>query len=286
MPELPEVETVRRGLARRLRGKRIETFEIHSQAANRQSSDRPLSSVRGATIIDIRRRGKFLWFVLNRDFALMGHLGMSGQMVLSPKTAPLQKHMRIRMDYGDRKRDFRFIDQRTFGWMAIDNLVPSDEGEIPRSFLRIARDPFDPRFDRDGTIARIRKSRSEIKRVLLDQKIISGIGNIYADEALWLAKVHPQTLAFQLSDAQLRSILASVVKVMERAIAKGGTSFDDLYIDVNGESGYFEISLNAYGKEGDPCRRCRTPIRRIAFANRSSHFCPKCQVKSRRKGGQ
>ena len=286
MPELPEVETVRRGLSKRLTGKRIKEFEVLSNAANRQSTDLPLSSVLGAKILDIRRRGKFLWFVLDRDFALMGHLGMSGQMVLSLKNEELHKHTRIRMDYGDKKRDFRFIDQRTFGWMAIDNLVESDDGQIPRSFARIARDPFDPKFDQNKVIARMRKSNSQIKKVLLDQNVISGIGNIYADEALWLAKIHPETHAINLSEGDVKKILTSVVKVMKRAIEKGGTSFDDLYIDVNGESGYFEISLNAYGRDGESCRRCRTMIRRIPFANRSSHFCPKCQVKSRRKGGQ
>mgnify|MGYP006266823755 FL=1 len=277
MPELPEVETVRRGLSTELPGKKIKKFDLVHPGGNRQGSDRPWKEINGARIIEIKRRGKFLWLVLDRDCALVGHLGMSGQMLIRPKTAEYEKHLRIRIDYGDKKNEFRFVDQRTFGWMALDDLVASPEGLIPRSFARIAFDIFDPEFDRDKVISRIRRSKSQIKRVLLDQGIISGIGNIYADEALWLAKIHPEQTADRLSEAEIRTILNSVRRVMKRAVARGGTSFDDLYINVNGESGYFEISLNAYGREGDPCRRCRTAIRRISFANRSSHFCPRCQ---------
>lgn len=279
MPELPEVETVRRGLARAMPGKRIVKLDILHKGGNRQSSDRPLHSVDGAKIIDIKRRGKFLWFVLDRDFALVGHLGMSGQMLICPREKPAEKHLRIRIDYGDKKREFRFVDQRTFGWMAIDELVRVNRRKIPRSFLRIAPDIFDPEFDRDSVIARIKRSRSQIKKVLLDQSILSGIGNIYADEALWLSKIHPERRADRLSDDEIRTILRSVRYVMTRALARGGTSFDDMYINVNGESGYFEISLNAYGREDEPCRRCHRLIRRIAFANRSTHYCPQCQPK-------
>ncbi|MEY3736591.1 MAG: bifunctional DNA-formamidopyrimidine glycosylase/DNA-(apurinic or apyrimidinic site) lyase [Actinomycetota bacterium] len=277
MPELPEVETVRRGLARHLPGKRISRLEVVHRGGNRQSSELPLPSVKGATIIDIQRRGKFLWFVLDRDYALVGHLGMSGQMLITPRDRPDEKHLRIRIDYGDQKREFRFIDQRTFGWMAIDSLVKVGRKKLPQSFLRIAPDIFDSEFDRASVIARMSRSKSEIKRVLLDQGIVSGIGNIYADEALWLSKIHPERRADALREEEIRSILRSVRYVMTRALARGGTSIDDLYINVNGESGYFAISLNAYGREDEPCRRCRTLIRRIAFANRSTHYCPQCQ---------
>lgn len=286
MPELPEVETVRSGLARWLPGKKIAHIEVVHKGGNRQSSDRPFSAIEGATIVDIKRRGKFLWFVLDRDCALVGHLGMSGQMLIRPKTSPDEKHLRIRIDCGDRKRELRFVDQRTFGWMAIDELVSTDLGEIPRSFQRIALDIFDPNFDRTAVIARIRRSKSQIKKVLLDQGIISGIGNIYADEALWLAKIHPERQADLLSESEVRAILRAVRQVMKRAISRGGTSFDDLYINVNGESGYFDISLNVYGREGETCRRCRERIRRIAFTNRSSHFCPRCQKPPRNKVAQ
>ena len=188
---------------------------------------------------------------------------MSGQMLICPREKPAEKHLRIRIDYGDKKREFRFVDQRTFGWMAIDELVRVNRRKVPRSFLRIAPDIFDPEFDRDSVIARIKRSRSQIKKVLLDQGILSGIGNIYADEALWLSKIHPERRADRLSDDEIRTILRSVRYVMTRALARGGTSFDDMYINVNGESGYFEISLNAYGREDEPCRRCHRLIRRL-----------------------
>ena len=279
MPELPEVETVRRGLSGELTGKTIRHFDLVHPGGNRQRSDRPWQEINGAKIIEIKRRGKFLWFALDRNFALVGHLGMTGQMLIRPKSAAPEKHLRIRIDYGDKKNEFRFVDQRIFGWMAIDELVESSQGLIPRSFAKVALDIFDPEFDRDKVISRIRRSKSQIKPVLLDQGIISGIGNIYADEALWLAKIHPERISDGLSEAEIRTILNSVKRVMKRALNRGGTSFDDLYVNVNGESGYFQVSLNVYGREGDPCRRCQTAIRRIAFANRSSHFCPTCQKK-------
>jgi len=285
VPELPEVETVRLGLLPWLVGKKIKKVEVLHKGANRKSTDRPLISANGARIIDVRRRGKFLWFVLDRDFALVGHLGMSGQMLIRPKISPREKHLRLRIDLGDKKLEFRFVDQRTFGWMAIDDLVEKDGVNIPRSMVNIAPDVFSKEFNINKSIERMRKSSSQIKKVLLDQGIVSGIGNIYADEALWGAKIHPERKAKSLTEVEVRNLISSVKAVMKRALKAGGTSFDDLYINVNGESGYFELSLNAYGREDEPCRRCHTQIRRIAFANRSSHFCPSCQQKSGRKRG-
>ena len=281
MPELPEVETVRAGLEKHVVGKKVnDVKQLHPRALRNDSLSK-LNIFKNAKIKAVKRRGKFMWLEFNRPEVLVAHLGMSGQFKIQKAGSEYETHLRANFELSGGK-EMRFIDQRTFGWLCVDQLIDG----VPRVVTHIAPDLFDLKFDKKKVVSEIAKKRGQIKKVILDQGVVSGIGNIYADEALWLAKVHPQTLAFQLSDAQLRSILASVVKVMERAIAKGGTSFDDLYIDVNGESGYFEISLNAYGKEGDPCRRCRTPIRRIAFANRSSHFCPKCQLKSRRKGGQ
>lgn len=277
MPELPEVETVRRGLTPVLTGRRIREIEALHPRAVRATSKLPLSAAAGARIEGIERRGKFLWFRLNRDFSLVGHLGMSGQMLIVPKKTPLQKHARARMDFGDRKFEFRFIDQRTFGWLSIDPLEESEFGELPQPCLHIAPDVFEPEFNKKLVTAIIRRSNSQIKKVLLNQEIVSGIGNIYADEALWYSQIHPERRASSLSDSEVLEILRSVKKVMKRALVAGGTSFDDLYINVNGESGYFEVSLRAYGREGEPCTRCGTPIRRIAFANRSSHFCPHCQ---------
>lgn len=279
MPELPEVETVRRGLEKWVIGKKIKRIEMVHKGGNRATTFAPLSVAQGAKIRKMKRRGKFLWFDLNRDFALVAHLGMSGQFIIQDKKAPDEKHLRVRIDCGDRRRELRFIDQRTFGWVAIDQLVPEATAEIPTSFSRIARDIFDPEFDREKVMSSIAKKQSAIKRVLLDQSVMSGVGNIYADEALWLAKIHPERIARSLQTSEVDSILKAVKKVMSAALKQGGTSFDDLYINVNGESGYFDVELEAYGQDGEPCSRCGCEIRRIRFGNRSSHFCPRCQTK-------
>ncbi|MFM8502606.1 MAG: bifunctional DNA-formamidopyrimidine glycosylase/DNA-(apurinic or apyrimidinic site) lyase [Actinomycetota bacterium] len=288
MPELPEVETVRRGLEPWLTGKRIRQVEIFHPRALRKGSTIPFDSIVGARIERVDRRGKFLWFVLDRDIALVGHLGMSGQMLASPRKAQPEKHLRARIDFGDKKREFRFIDQRTFGWLSVESLVSNDYGLLPECCSHIAPDIFSEEFDEREVIAKIRGRKVEIKKALLNQEILSGIGNIYADEALWYAKIHPETPASKLSEIELKAIFKAVRRVMRSALKQGGTSFDDLYINVNGESGYFEVSLRAYGREDEPCRRCGTFIRRITFANRSSHFCPKCQrkkgVKARSRG--
>lgn len=283
MPELPEVETVRRGLSPILSGKRINKIEVFHPRAVRAASKLPLEVVNGARIEAVERRGKFLWFRLNREFSLIGHLGMSGQMLIVPKNSPLQKHARARIDFGDRKNELRFIDQRTFGWLSADPLIETENSVLPEPCSHIAADIFSSEFDKKLTIAKIQQSNAQIKKVLLNQEIMSGIGNIYADEALWYSKIHPERIASSLSERELADILRSVKKVMNRALQAGGTSFDDLYINVNGESGYFEVSLRAYGREDEPCSRCATAIRRIAFANRSSHFCPRCQTAPRRR---
>ena len=281
MPELPEVETVRRGLSPWLSGKRIKSIQSLHPRAMRTGSTLPLNLVVGARIKGVERCGKFLWFVLDRDLALVGHLGMSGQMLISGKNTPLERHVRARLDFGDRSKEMRFVDQRTFGWISVDPLIECDYGIRPESFAHIAPDIFDPKFDQESVIQIMKQRKVEIKKVLLNQEIVSGIGNIYADEALWYARIHPERRANSLTDSEFKSLFKSVRKVMAKALEQGGTSFDDLYINVNGESGYFEVSLKAYGREDEPCRRCRTPIRRISFANRSSHFCPNCQLKNR-----
>lgn len=280
MPELPEVETVRRGLAPWLSGRRIKSISKLHPRATRSGSNLKLEHVVGAKITSVERRGKFLWFVLDRDFALVGHLGMSGQMLISPKKSPLERHVRARMDFGDRSRELRFIDQRTFGWLSVDRIVEGRFGRRPESFAHIAPDIFDCEFNEVSVIAIMKKRSIQIKKALLNQEILSGVGNIYADEALWYARIHPERVANTLTDEEFKLLFKSIRKVMVKALEQGGTSFDNLYINVNGESGYFEVSLKAYGREGEPCRRCRTPIRRIMFANRSSHYCPTCQLKS------
>ena len=279
MPELPEVETVRRGLEPWVVGKKIKSIEMLGNGGNRSTTFAPFSAVEGAKIRSMNRRGKFLWFEINRNLALVAHLGMSGQFIIQEKKAPDEKHLRARIDCGDRRRELRFIDQRTFGWIAIDQLVLDEEMEIPTSFKRIARDIFDPKFDREKVVSTVLRKKSAIKPVLLDQQVMSGVGNIYADEALWLAKIHPERVAQSLHREEVEKILKAVEKVMSAALKQGGTSFDYLYINVNGESGYFDVELEAYGQEGEPCSRCGFEIRRISFGNRSSHFCPRCQPK-------
>mgnify|MGYP003348885351 FL=1 len=279
MPELPEVETVRRGLAQWLPGKKItEVLVLHPRATNSRSIA-PLTQLSGARIETIQRRGKFLWFTLNRPYVVLAHLGMSGQFLIEQRSSQPSSHTRVRFTVNDRRRELRFIDQRTFGWIALDSLTDG----APTSINHIARDIFDPQFRRDDIIENLRMRSTSIKAALLNQEIMSGIGNIYADESLWQAEIHPERVASSLSSKDISRLMDCVKTVMSQALDVGGTSFDDLYINVNGESGYFDVELSAYGQEGEPCPRCGTEIKRIAFANRSSHFCPKCQRKPRVK---
>ena len=274
MPELPEVETVRAGLARHVSGKRIELVEQLHPRALRADSLNTLKIFKGAKIKEVKRRGKFMWFEFDRPEVLVAHLGMSGQFKIQSIKSQRESHLRACFTLSN-KKEMRFIDQRTFGWLAVDHLVNA----VPNLVSHIALDLFDPNFDKRATMIRISKSKAQIKKVILDQSIVSGIGNIYADEALWRAKIHPESISAELTSTQILNVLTAAQKVMERALKAGGTSFDDLYINVNGESGYFERSLAVYGREGEPCRRCGSEILRIAFANRSSRLCPACQTR-------
>ena len=272
MPELPEVETVRRGLHANLLGQKIIRAEqLHPRALNPKSVAN-LDALIGAKVVDTRRRGKFLWLVLDRPFVLVAHLGMSGQFLINPTDA---RHTRalFHLRRGLKTSALHFNDQRTFGWVSVEE---SHDG-IPSSVQKIARDPFDPEFNLAEVVTNIRRRNLSIKTALLNQNILSGVGNIYADESLWLAKIHPERRADQMRTTDISRVIGSAQTVMSEALQVGGTSFDELYINVNGESGYFDISLNAYGREGKACPRCGTAIARIKFANRSSHFCPKCQ---------
>ena len=277
MPELPEVETVRLGLSHLLTGFTFRSAQDLHPRVLKPASLAPLSSVVGSRIKSINRRGKFLWFELDRDFALVAHLGMSGQFLVSQKDRPTPGHIRahFRLSRGFSNREVVFNDRRTFGWLSVEQLTNG----IPQSALHIAVDPFDTLFDRTAVIALIKSRKAEIKSVLLNQEIMSGVGNIYADESLWRAKIHPETPACDLSVRKIGALVDAAKTVMAEAIEAGGTSFDALYINVTGESGYFKMSLAAYGQEHQPCPRCAREIRRIAFTSRSSHFCPKCQVK-------
>ncbi|GAA1691240.1 bifunctional DNA-formamidopyrimidine glycosylase/DNA-(apurinic or apyrimidinic site) lyase [Microbacterium sediminicola] len=299
MPELPEVEVVRAGLTPAVTGATVQAVTIADaraltrHVAGAADFERALT---GRVLEQPARRGKFLWIPLgveaaeSRPRALIGHLGMSGQLLLRQSGAPEVRHERVRLDihhsvHGELA--VVFVDQRTFGSLAVDTLVPTPDGaaagwgtsraELPSQVAHIARDPLDAAFPDAAFRAAVARKDSAIKRVLLDQTVISGVGNIYADEALWAARVHPETPARALSTRTVNRLLAKIRAVMARALAEGGTSFDAQYVNVNGQSGYFSRSLNVYGRGGAPCPRCGTPLVRVAFTNRSSHFCRRCQ---------
>jgi formamidopyrimidine-DNA glycosylase len=205
---------------------------------------------------------------------------MSGQLLIEPAAAPDEKHLHVRIRFTDGGPELRFVDQRTFGGVLLDELVPTrdrPEQTVPASVAHVARDPRDPFFDEDGFTRALRRRSSAVKRALLDQTLVSGIGNIYADESLWRSRLHAERRCSTLSRGVVLDLLAHVRGVLGEAIAAGGTSFDDLYVNVNGASGYFDRALAVYGREGQPCRRCGTPIVRRAFMNRSSFLCPACQ---------
>ncbi|QRY49185.1 bifunctional DNA-formamidopyrimidine glycosylase/DNA-(apurinic or apyrimidinic site) lyase [Mycolicibacterium septicum] len=287
MPELPEVEVVRRGLQEHVAGKTISAVRVHHPRAVRRHEAGPADLT--ARLLDARitgtgRRGKYLWLTLGEDGsedatdALVVHLGMSGQMLLGPLRD--DRHLRIAALLDDGTA-LSFVDQRTFGGWQLADLVTVDGAELPEPVAHIARDPLDPLFDRDSVVTVLRRKHSEIKRQLLDQTVVSGIGNIYADEALWRTKVNGARTAALLPRRRLAEVLDAAAAVMTDALSQGGTSFDSLYVNVNGESGYFERSLDAYGREGEPCRRCGAVMRREKFMNRSSFYCPKCQPRPR-----
>lgn len=276
MPELPEVEVVRRGLAQWIVGRPIAEVQVLHPRAVR--TEEPLRLV-GRTITEVNRRGKYMWWVLDDRSAVVAHLGMSGQLLLQPREAEVEKHARVLITFDDDGRQLRFVDQRTFGGLAMDELTPEN---LPLSVAHIAPDPFDSLYDQDAVVARMRRSVREVKKALLDQNLVSGIGNIYADESLWRAKIHPRKPCDRITRAEAASLLDFAREVMSDALKEGGTSFDSLYVNVNGESGYFERSLAVYGRKGQPCPRCGSAIVREAFANRGSHFCPRCQRAPRR----
>lgn len=284
MPELPEVEVVRAGLAPAAIGARITAVSVFDERAlTRHAAGAAdfVSRLEGHRFTAADRRGKFLWLPLEGDeSAMIAHLGMSGQMLLRAPDAVAERHERIRLHLNHPTHGelaVVFADQRTFGSLAVDALTSDGPSRIPSQVAHIARDPIDPLFDDAAFIAALRRRSSGIKRVLLDQQIISGVGNIYADESLWAARIHPETSASSLSTQGARRLLAEIRLVLATALAEGGTSFDAQYVNVNGQAGYFAHSLNAYGRGGEPCPRCGGPIRRAAFMNRSSHYCPRCQ---------
>jgi formamidopyrimidine-DNA glycosylase len=287
VPELPEVEVVRRGLDRWVVGRTVATAEVlHPRAARRHADGAAdlESRLRGRTVTAASRRGKYLWLPLDgRDAALVAHLGMSGQLLVQAADTPDEKHLRARLAFTDHGRELRFVDQRTFGGVALDELVDDGAGgAVPVTVAHIARDPLDPAFDDALWVRRLRARSTGIKRSLLDQTLASGIGNIYADEALWRSRLHWAMPTDEIAPAKARELLGHARDVMSAALEEGGTSFDALYVKVNGESGYFDRSLAAYGQADRPCPRCGRPIVREAFMNRSSFRCPRCQRTPRR----
>ncbi len=276
MPELPEVEVVRIGLERHAVGRTIAGVAVLHPRPVRRDPRGPEGFAAALTdrrIVGARRRGKYLWLPLDNGDALLAHLGMSGQFLVQPPDAPAERHLRIRLSLDTPDVQLRFVDQRMFGGLS----VSEGGAEVPPEIAHIARDPLDPEFDDEEFVAGVRRRTSGIKRQLLNQNQISGVGNIYADEALWRARIHGERPGDRLTRPQVREVLEHARGVMQEALGQGGTSFDSLYVNVNGESGYFDRSLHAYGRQDEPCDRCATLIRRAPFMNRSSYFCPRCQ---------
>jgi len=280
VPELPEVEVVRRGLERGVAGRTIERVEVHHARAVRRhtaGADDFTALLQGRAVLGAQRRGKYLWLPLDSGDALTGHLGMSGQLLVQPPEAPDQTHLRLRFTFTDGGRELRFVDQRTFGGLA----VVAGGADLPGTIEHIARDPLDPLFDDEAFVAGLRRRHSGVKRALLDQTLVSGIGNIYADEALWRARLHGGRPTEAVTRPKARELLGHVRDVLGESLQQGGTSFDALYVSTEGVSGLFQRSLNTYGREGEPCGRCGAPIRREAFMGRSSYSCPRCQPRPR-----
>ena len=286
MPELPEVETVRRGLDRWAVGRTIADVEVRGPRTVRRHPAGPAdftARLRGRRIEAACRRGKYLWLRLDDGANLLAHLGMSGQFLAVAPSTEDPKHLRARFRFRDDGPELRFVDQRTFGGLALDDVGspgtvgPAPNDGVPASVAHIALDPLDPAFDDMAFADRLRRRRTGVKRALLDQTLVSGIGNIYADESLWRVPMHYARGTDTLRRADATAVLTAVREVLREAIVAGGTSFDALYVAVNGESGYFDRSLEVYGREGEPCSRCGAPIRREAFMNRSSYRCPRCQ---------
>ena len=296
MPELPEVEVVRRGLERWVAGRTVATVEVrHPRAVRRhlEGVDHFTAAVTGRTLSAAHRRGKYLWLPLAEadgtptGQALVAHLGMSGQLLVEKRSQPDETHLRARFTFTDGGRELRFVDQRTFGGLAVEECAGGGGAggaaaqQVPGRLAHIAIDPLDEGFDADGFSAALRRRRTDVKRALLDQTLIGGVGNIYADEALWRARLHGNRPTDRLTRAQVADLLEGVRDVLTESLAQGGTSFDSLYVDVNGQSGYFSRHLAVYGQADRPCPRCGTPIVRESFMNRSSYSCPTCQPRPR-----
>jgi formamidopyrimidine-DNA glycosylase len=283
VPELPEVETVRVGLEHHVVGRRtaaVEVFGARTVRRHEPGAADFVARLTGRRFEAARRRGKFLWLPLDDGANLLAHLGMSGQFLAVEPGTPDGPHLRARLGFDDDGLELRFLDQRTFGGLALADPSLTADG-VPSVLAHVAPDPLEPAFDPDRFAAALRRRKTGLKRALLDQNLISGVGNIYADESLWLAKLHYARATDTMRRPEIDRLLDAVNDVLLAAIAAGGTSFDALYVAVNGESGWFDRSLEVYGQDGEPCSRCGTPIAREKFTNRSSYYCPHCQPKPR-----
>jgi formamidopyrimidine-DNA glycosylase len=277
MPELPEVEVVRLGLERGVAGRRIATVDVRHPRAIRRHVAGPddfAALLTGRRVESANRRGKYLWLPLDSGDALTGHLGMSGQLLVVPQDKPEEAHLRVRFTFDDGGRELRFVDQRTFGGLFV---VAGGADDVPSHIAHIARDPLDAKFDDQAFANALRRKATTVKRALLDQSLISGVGNIYADESLWRARLHYDRATASLTRPGVARLLHAIREVLNESLAAGGTSFDALYVSTEGVSGLFQRRLEVYGRENEPCSRCGTPIRRTAFMNRSSYWCPRCQ---------
>lgn len=274
MPELPEVETVARGLQREVAGQRIVTVTLGKTdfIDNPEAIERELP---GRTILRVERYGKFLLLRVSAseskptegEAALLVHLGMTGSLMPLPVSAPHAKHTHVVMLLGD-GRELRYVDPRRFGRMAY---LAGDV--LTNELKRFGADPLEADL---GEFARRIHRKARIKALLLDQSVIRGVGNIYADESLWKAKIHPAQLGARLKREQIEKLYAALQQVLQKAILLRGSSISN-FLDADGEPGEYQQHHRVYGREGKPCYRCKTPIRRISVAGRSSHFCPNCQ---------
>jgi len=292
MPELPEAETVRRGLALTVLNSKIEDIEVFDQRCLKKhpgGSEDFQNLMRGRSFSAAVRRGKFIWMPLDIEgFALVMHLGMSGQALIRTQDYQPESQVRLQMNL-ENGLQFRFSDQRLFGSLMVDQLQPVEgnssgyspetevQTEIPSSVAHIARDPLDAEFDLDSVKRKIKNRTAGIKHVILDQQLVSGVGNIYADESLWRARLHFNQPSNSISSRKLTELFSHIKDVLSEAVEQGGTSFDQQYKNINGQSGYFSQNLNAYGQTGKPCNRCGRLIARKSWENRGSHFCPACQ---------
>jgi formamidopyrimidine-DNA glycosylase len=272
LPELPEVETVVRDLRPHLTGCRIASVEVGKKKLRRPWSSAWNTLLVGQTIREVRRRGKWIVMALESPHTLLAHLGMTGQLTVAPATEPRLNHTHVVIALDGTFHELRFRDTRRFGSMT---LFP-DDASLNQFFeaAKLGPEPFD--LDAKSWPPRLAGTKRNLKAVLLDQRVVSGVGNIYADEALWLARLHPGRIARTLARTEANRLRRAIVDVLTRAIERRGSTIRD-YIGGSGLKGGYQEEFRVYGRTGEPCRRCRTAIVETRLAGRSSHYCPKCQ---------